>query len=562
MLNSSEMPASPCLELGHLPAPSSAAATTTTTTMRHRSSATRIRKRLCRCSGQRPELKPEPAAQLELPLATATATATATTAATTIRRTTTSPRSSAGLSLGLIGAAVLHTTNALTATVGALDAVALPLQGTATPLPATHDLNATLLSSTSGALYNDSRATLDAGLAAAEGAEDWFDDLFWLLKASVMLLIIIAAICGNLLVIISVMRVRKLRVITNYFVVSLAMADIMVAIMAMTFNFSVQVTGRWNFSPFLCDLWNSLDVYFSTASILHLCCISVDRYYAIVKPLKYPISMTKRVVGIMLLNTWISPALLSFLPIFIGWYTTDKHKVFVKEHPEQCSFVVNTYYAIISSSISFWIPCTIMIFTYLAIFREANRQEKQLMMRHGNAMLMHRPSMQPSGEALSGSGSSKTLTLHEVEQEHTPTKDKHLIKMKREHKAARTLGIIMGTFILCWLPFFVWYTLSMTCDACQVPDIVVSILFWIGYFNSTLNPLIYAYFNRDFREAFRNTLLCLFCNWWKDRHMPLDIDIRRSSLRYDQRAKSVYSESYLNSNTPSHRRQSQMVDNL
>ncbi|XP_017479047.1 PREDICTED: octopamine receptor beta-3R-like [Rhagoletis zephyria] len=124
----------------------------------------------------------------------------------------------------------------------------------------------------------------EAGVDGVEGVDgastsssEWFDVVLLVLKASLMLFIIIAAIFGNLLVIISVMRVRKLRIITNYFVVSLAMADIMVAVMAMTFNFSVQVTGRWNFGTFVCDLWNSLDVYFSTASILHLCCISVDR---------------------------------------------------------------------------------------------------------------------------------------------------------------------------------------------------------------------------------------------------------------------------------------------
>lgn len=118
--------------------------------------------------------------------------------------------------------------------------------------------------------------------------------------------------------------------------------------------------------------------------------------------------------------------------------------------------MVNKVYAVISSSISFWIPCTIMIFTYFQIFREANRQEKQLAARHGAAMLIHRPSG-TNGEALSGSGgSSKTLALNEPDMDHTPTKDRNLMKMKREHKAARTLGIIMGTFILCWLPFFLW----------------------------------------------------------------------------------------------------------
>lgn len=108
-------------------------------------------------------------------------------------------------------------------------------------------------------------------------------------------------------------------------------------------------------------------------------------------------TITKKVVAVMILNTWISPALLSFIPIFAGWYTTDEHKLFIAKNPEYCIFEVNKVYAVVSSSISFWIPCTIMIFTYLAIFREANRQEKQLAMRQGNAMLMHRHSSSGGG---------------------------------------------------------------------------------------------------------------------------------------------------------------------
>ncbi|XP_017304728.1 octopamine receptor beta-2R-like, partial [Diaphorina citri] len=62
--------------------------------------------------------------------------------------------------------------------------------------------------------------------------------------------------------------------------------------------------------------------------------------------------------------------------------------------------------------------------------------------------------------------------------------------MKRERKAARTLGIIMSAFLACWLPFFIWYLGSSLCGPkCSTPRVIVVLVFWTGYFNSSLNPL-------------------------------------------------------------------------
>lgn len=208
---------------------------------------------------------------------------------------------------------------------------------------------------------------------------NWFMLLLIIIKSSLMAFIIIAALFGNLLVIVSVMRHRKLRVITNYFVVSLALADMLVAIWAMCFNFSVELTGgQWLFGYFMCDVWNSLDVYFSTVSILHLCCISVDRYFAIVQPLDYPLIMTHSRVAIMLCAVWTTPALVSFVPIFLEWYTTEEHLEFRKINPDVCGFKVNRPYAVVSSSVSFWVPGMVMLFMYYRIYVEADRQERML----------------------------------------------------------------------------------------------------------------------------------------------------------------------------------------
>ncbi|CAG0891758.1 unnamed protein product [Cyprideis torosa] len=197
-------------------------------------------------------------------------------------------------------------------------------------------------------------------------------------RGIIMALIIIVSVFGNLLVILAVYRFRRLRIITNYFVVSLAFADMLVALLAMTFNASVSITGRWIMGNVMCDIWNSSDVYFCTVSILHLCAISVDRYLAIVKPLDYPRLMTDRTVTLMLTLTWLMPVLISFLPIHLGWYTTASHLAWVQIHPQECIFIVNKAYAVVSSSVSFWIPGVIMIGTYGRIFVEAEKQERTL----------------------------------------------------------------------------------------------------------------------------------------------------------------------------------------
>lgn len=86
------------------------------------------------------------------------------------------------------------------------------------------------------------------------------------------------------------------------------------------------------------------------------------------------------------------------------------------------------------------------------------------------------------------------------------TKRKETLEAKRERKAAKTLAIITGAFVVCWLPFFIMALLLPLCESCELSDWIASIFLWLGYFNSTLNPVIYTIFSPEFRQAFKRIL--------------------------------------------------------
>lgn len=94
-------------------------------------------------------------------------------------------------------------------------------------------------------------------------------------------------------------------------------------------------------------------------------------------------------------------------------------------------------------------------------------------------------------------------------------------RFRMETKAAKTLGIIVGVFILCWFPFFTMYLIRGICSQCVIWDLLFDILFWLGYCNSAVNPFIYALFSKDFRYAFKNILCKCVCRRERRLGMPL-----------------------------------------
>ena len=295
----------------------------------------------------------------------------------------------------------------------------------------------------------------------------------WFTIAGLIFIFFIMLTClfGNTLVCVAGIKFSYLQSYSGNFILSLALSDILVAVTVLPFDAVYWIAfPRWPLGGIACNLWNSLFFSFLTASVLNLTLISIDRFLAVVYPLRYNAWMTPTLNKSMIASVWVYSFIIAALIFFLlkqpedGIYGFDLHPVF--------------HGFLIIGNVIF--PFCVMIGLYYKIYRIAKGHARRM-------LLVMSSTVDSSSSAGKVSGR----------------------KFARELKLAKTLGIVILCFVICWLPFEIINVMILVDEGvanCNV-EIADTVTCWLAYINCSLNPVIYAFSSPEYRRAFKKLLL-------------------------------------------------------
>ncbi|KAG9265940.1 5-hydroxytryptamine receptor 2A-like [Astyanax mexicanus] len=341
--------------------------------------------------------------------------------------------------------------------------------------------------------------------------------------ALIILVFIFFTVGGNILVILAVSLEKKLQNATNFFLRSLAVADMLVGVLVMPASLlNILNNYSWPLPQVLCPMWIFLDVLFSTASIMHLCAISLDRYIGIRNPIQHSRSNSSCRAMAKITVVWTISMVVS-LPIpVIG--LQDEQKVFVNG---TCQ-LNEPHFVLVGSFVAFFVPLLIMVVCYCLTVKVLQQHTAAFSQDRGSYVNVNprQPSPQPSVSGISllneepstnqSKGAVQPLSLspltgHEGPPQRGQGRRGMTQAIKNERRASKVLGVVFFLFLVMWCPFFITNVVVAVCqNNCSNLFRLLEVFVWVGYVSSGVNPLVYTLFNKTYRHAFSRHLQCRY----------------------------------------------------
>ena len=263
----------------------------------------------------------------------------------------------------------------------------------------------------------------------------------------------LAAVIGNAVVLWLFYKNKSLRTISNTFLASLCVADFLAGLVVDPVYIAIRVFAQPRYGSILFKVINMVWIHSTAATVFNLCCVSVDRFIAIRFPFRYQDIITKQRCYAVIIMVWLISLFLPFSRILV-----DNH--------------TNGDFWFSLSFIFFALPLTVVTLCYVWIFKVAKKQASRI-----------------NGENLQN---SKEMNCP--------------VRAVQNHKAIKTIGLVLGVFIASWLPSLacsvVFYVRAS--DKCFSKKVVYIVWPWldaVGWTSSAINPLIYFFRNGEFREA-------------------------------------------------------------
>ncbi|XP_015988566.2 substance-K receptor [Rousettus aegyptiacus] len=293
------------------------------------------------------------------------------------------------------------------------------------------------------------------------------------LWAAAYLTLVLVAVTGNATVIWIILAHRRMRTVTNYFIVNLALADLCMAAFNAVFNFVYASHNIWYFGRAFCHFQNLFPVTVMFVSIYSMTAIAADRYIAIVYPFQPRLSApgTRAVIA----GIWLVALALAFPQCFYSTIIMDQGATkCMVAWPEDNGGKMLLLYHLAVIALIYFLPLMVMFVAYTIIGLTLWRRAVPEYQAHGANI--------------------------------------HYLQAKK--KFVKTMVLVVVTFAICWLPYHLYFILGSFQEDIYCHKFIQQVylaLFWLAMSSTMYNPIIYCCLNRRFRSGFRIAFRC--CPW-------------------------------------------------